>query len=314
MGSLGGHVLPGVFFLVYGLWWIFISIWLYLTTSLKLNSRETGKYSDANIKSKSYIPQPFCAKVPIESILKTILPLMGIICEVFIKDREGHIVTYKFSLYKSDGSFAELVVLQHVTMYSCFALSGIIDLVSLCIQYPKHTSQLFTSLALLAEALLFYFHLGGHDTIDQRLHQLLVIAIVIGAVSAALRMLYATNLFVNCTLALSYVLQGTWFIQIGVVLYGGSNLWEPHNDEGEHRIVMFIIACFIWHVMIIGTGMFIFYTFMMFALKYMYIKTRGEGERKGGVWSCPLTIESPDNQPLLNEEEVSLQNYDETNI
>ena len=312
MGSLGGHVLPGVFFLVYGLWWIFTSIWLYLTTSLKLNSRETGKYSDADIKSKSYIPQPFCTKVPIESIIKTILPLIGIICEMFIKDKEGHIVTYKFSLYNSDGSFAKLVVLQHATMYSCFALSGIIDLISLCIQYPKHTSQLFTSLALVMEALLFYFHLGGRDPLDQRLHQLLVIAIVIGAVSAAMRMLYATNLFVNCTLALSYVLQGTWFIQIGVVLYGGSKIWEPLGDEErEHRITMFIIACFIWHVMIIGVGMFIFYTFTMIGLKY--IKTRRE-EKKGGVWGCPLTIDSPGYQPLLNDEEVSLQNYDETSI
>ena len=79
--------------------------------------------------------------------------------------------------------------------------------------------------------------------------------------SAVLRMYCATNLLVNATLALSLTLQGTWLIEIGVILYGHSQ-WDREN----HNNTMFIIASYIWHLILIGVGMFIFYTLLMIGL------------------------------------------------
>ena len=274
--------------------YLYISFWLYLTTSLKLNSRETGKYPDVTIKSKSYIPVPGCSKVPIEPILKIIVPALGILMEIFFSNTAktpgtNQIVFGRpWSVYNGAGRFNVLVKLQHMTMHSCFIVSGIIDLLSICIKYPKHTSQLFLSLALLVESTIFYFHTDGRDSLDTLIHQLLTIAIVIGFVSAALRMVCATNLLVNATLGLSLTLQGTWLIEAGVVLYGQTK-WERE----DHNNNMFVVACFIWHIMIIAVGMLVFYTLMMIGLKYHELK------RSGREWGFPLTIEY---QQLPNEE------------
>ena len=78
MGSLGGHVVPGVFFLIYGMEWLLLSFWLQLTTPHKStinrssrtsnsSSNHTGTTSlsysefkrDMELNRKSYIPQPF---------------------------------------------------------------------------------------------------------------------------------------------------------------------------------------------------------------------------------------------------------------
>ena len=302
MGSLGGHVIPGIFFLVYGGWWIFASFWLYLTTTLKINSRQTGKYADVNIKSKSYIPVPGCPRVPIEPILKIIFPTMGIIMGEFFtnspnEDGTDHITVVLWSMYNDDGSFKSLVKLHHMTMHLCFIVSGIIDLVSLCIRYPKHTSQLFLSLALLAEGVVFYFHLEDRDSLDVILHQLLVATIGICFMSAVLRMYCATNLLVNATLALSLTLQGTWLIEIGVILYGPSQ-WDRNN----HNNTMFIIASYIWHLMLIGVGMFIFYTLLMIGLKYYNMKH----SRRRGEWRLPISLESSEDEQLLHNEENTI--------
>ena len=304
MGSLVGRVAPGIVFMFYGGYWIFMSFWLYLTTSLKLNSRETGKYADVTIKSKSYIPVAGCSKVPIEPILKIIVPTLGILMEDFFTNTAktpgtNHIVFGRpWSVYNEAGRFNVLVKLQHMTMHSCFIVSGIIDLLSICIKYPKHTSQLFLSLALLVESTVFYFHTDGRDSLDTLIHQLLTIAIVIGFVSAALRMVCATNLLVNATLGLSLTLQGTWLIEAGVVLYGQTK-WERE----DHNNNMFIVACFIWHMMIIAVGMLVFYTLMMIGLKYHKLK------RSGREWGFPLTIEY---QQLPNEE-FMMQNLNDSN-
>lgn len=294
MGSLIAHVIGGITFLVYGGWWIFASFWLYLTTTLKINSRQTGKYADVNIKSKSYIPVPGCPRVPIEPILKIILGTVQMIIEEFFKnspneDGTDHVTVVPWSMYKDDGSFKGLVKLHHMTVNLCFIASGIIDLVSLCIQYPKHTSQLFLSLALLAEGVLFYFHLEDRDSLDVILHQLLVAAIGISFISAVLRMYCATNVLVNATLALSLTLQGTWLIEIGVILYGPSQ-WDNEN----HNNRMFVMASFIWHLMLIGVGMFIFYTLLMIALKYC-----NKEHSRRGEWRNPLSLEKAENEQLL---------------
>ena len=120
------------------------------------------------------------------------------------------------------------------------------------------SSQLFLSLALLAEGVVFYFHLEDRESLDVILHQLLVATIGISFMSAVLRMYCATNLLVNTTLALSLTLQGTWLIEIGVILYG--------HSQYNHNNTMFIIASYIWHLMLIGVGMFIFYTLLMIGL------------------------------------------------
>ena len=116
MGSLGGHVIPGAFFVFYGLVWITMSFWLYLTTPSKSPSNPKGKGGsttttylgykrEVRLGRLSYIPQSFLPKVPMEPIIKIFLSSLGIIVEAFFVENNGKVRFSVVKLYLPDGSF-----------------------------------------------------------------------------------------------------------------------------------------------------------------------------------------------------------------
>ena len=264
MGNLGGHVVPGVFFIIYGIWWIIASLWLYLSQNFKVKQR--AFYHVQNISKKSYIPICLLPQWPIEPVLKVSFASMGVLVESFltmVHDADGdgqHIGAIVWSMHNAtNGSFVPLAKLHHITMYSCFVMSGIVDLLSLCIRYPKHTSKIFLALAFFVEMFVFYYHAKGDSDrshLEVLMHELLVLSIGVCTVFAALRMLNSSNILINGGLALGITLQGTWLIEIGAVIFGPVEWKDVHNNY------MFIVACFVWHFMCIGVGMFILLTAM----------------------------------------------------
>lgn len=270
MGSLGGHVVPGCFFLVFGLAWAVMAFW----TGFKLQSRSkkakkpdgASSYSsykhDHRLSRKSWIPQPCCQRIPVEPILKILLPLMGVIVEEFFEFQpvpgntdQIHLVVFVYTPVKN-GQFMGEGKLQHIIMYSVFLVSGVIDLLTLCVRLPPRTSQLFLTLAFLAEGLLFYFHVGSEDRgLSTSVHQIITAITFACMFFSALRMLRAANLFVNSGLAFSIILQGSWFIQAGYLLFppDRNKPWlasEQNADSHtfEHDAVMFVAVCLVSHI------------------------------------------------------------------
>lgn len=279
MGSLGGHVVPGCFFLVFGLWWAIISCW----TGIKLQyrskkvKRSDGGGSFSNYKHghrlsrKSWIPQPFCQRIPLEPIIKILLPLMGVIVEEFFtyepvagnsNGSQTHLVVFVYTPVKN-GHFTGLGKLQHIVMYSVFLMSGVIDLLTLCVRLPGRTSPLFLTLAFLSEGLLFYFHIGSEDgALSTNVHKIIMAVIFACVIFSALRMLQATHLLINSGVAYSILLQGTWFIQAGYILYppDRNKPWLPSGEQGgashrSHDVPMFVAVCLVLHV--IGVALFL---------------------------------------------------------
>ena len=208
MDGLAGHVIIGVFFLFYGGWWILTSIWLHISTKYNLKNRRMG---DDNIKSKSYIPICCAPHWPIEPVLKIVFPAMGVCIDAFfaVKVSTGHVVFEVWQMYDEHHQFNGLVRLHHMTMYCCFIISGIVDLLSLCIHYPKRTPQLFLALAFLVEFIVFYFHIDDdRRALDVLVHIFLIFSIVCCLMFSLLRMWQATNVLINIGLAVGLTLQG----------------------------------------------------------------------------------------------------------
>ena len=269
-GSLGGHIVPAIFFLIYGIWWIIATFWLYLSQKYNFKVKQRGFFDVPNIAKKSYIPLCLLPTLPIEPVLKILFPSMGVFMEVFFRvspnstEHNQHYEMAVWSMYQSDGSFAMLVKLHHITMHLCFIVSGIVDLLSLCIRYPKHTSKIFLTLAFFVEMFVFYYHAKGDSDrshLEVLMHELLVLSIGVCTVFAALRMLNSSNILINGGLALGITLQGTWLIEIGAVIFGPVEWKDVHNNY------MFIVACFVWHFMCIGVGMFILLTAMQYGVQ-----------------------------------------------
>ena len=262
----------GSFFLIYGLWWMFSTYWIYFTQKkLSMMSRGGSPRSgllqifnhdpDDSLAYKSWIPQPFLRRVPLEPILKVIVPGLGVFVKLFLDvwvdtDGKSHLVWSHYRVNFVNGTFSDLSNFYHICIYSSFLLSGIVDLVSICGKLPRAVSQLFLCFAFYCETILYSFHILGRDPLNTAAHQFLLIFVISSALFATLRMLNPRNLFINAGFSGSMILQGTQFIQIGWLLYGGIE-WNFMSHEN----IKFVGALAILHLL--GVSMFMLIVFII---------------------------------------------------
>ena len=272
MGTLGGHVLPGVCFLCLGLLWTLLSIWMQLTSKVsnpKKNKKEGNNTTssfleykrDHRLARKSWIPLPCCPRAPLEPVLKVFFALIGIMVEGFLDYRKSHLVTVVYNVVMPNGELNNMAKLHHITMYGAFLISGIVDIVSLFLKLPRQASQIVFSMAFWVEWMLFYSHSSEGDSMNTSFHFLLNLAILSCVIVSALRVFYSSHFLVNIGLSFCIMLQGTWFIQVGVSLYpqSGSNVFLKTISTHAHRVTMLVYALFTWHVLLLTVFFFVLF-------------------------------------------------------
>nr|XP_002124337.1 transmembrane protein 45B isoform X1 [Ciona intestinalis] len=284
MGSYGGHVLPGSFFLCFGFWYMLKYSWNFLR----------GKGGNRN--GPSYC----CGKIPcygivVEGIVKVVFISIGILVELFYPGSPGG------HLHNSTGGYTHPMNWQHATMYFFFGISGVADIVSHTARHvvPAGMDRLFGGLALFIEGYLFFFHLHGRSHIDTRVHILLVLTVWPSALFAFIECLVMNkrkllHIFEMLHTVL-LIAQGTWFWQAAYILYPpDGNYWDPcsrieseHNGThmqhhgaaemndcnsvGEAEVnLMFITLFWSWHI----AAVFGFVSFAYFLI-YKLLKSRG---------------------------------------
>ncbi|XP_068175499.1 transmembrane protein 45A [Antennarius striatus] len=230
MGSFKGHALPGSFFLVAGIWW-------------------TGKHSlwhttrrNKNIGSSRLAGRALQRRLEIlESSVIFFFSFVGILAEQFLANGP------RFQLYDStERHWVSLMIWQHSTMYLFFGLAGALSLIIHTTEAaPLALDRIMLAVAFFNEGFLFFFHLHGRSMLDVHVHQLLLYSIFGSALLAFLEVFHRGNILLEllrCTLT---VLQGSWFWQIGFVLY------PPHGPEwdlDDHNNMMFVTVCYSWHL------------------------------------------------------------------
>ncbi|XP_063056799.1 transmembrane protein 45A [Engraulis encrasicolus] len=230
MGSFMGHILPGSFFLIAGLWWAGkYSLW-YATRRNK--SAGAGRLATRAMQRRMEI---------LEGAVVLTFSLIGILLEQCVSSGP------RFHLYDvATGRWEQLMIWQHSTMYLFFALSGATTLtVHLTDTAPLALDRLILSIAFFSEGFLFYYHLHGREMLDVHVHMLLLYAIFIGAATAMLEVFHRGNVLLELLRTTMCILQGSWFWQIGFVLYPPSGVkW----DLTDHSNMMFITVCYCWHL------------------------------------------------------------------
>ncbi|CAL1593474.1 unnamed protein product [Knipowitschia caucasica] len=238
MGSFPGHALPGSFFLCVGLWWgVKSSLW-HLTRknkssgSTRLPSRVTQRRLEI-----------------IESSVILFLSVVGMVAEQFANSGP------QLQLYDAERHWKDLMNWQHCTMYLFFGFAAAVSLiVHSSAAAPLPLDRLVLCLAFFNEGFLFLYHLHGRSLLDVTLHQLLLYPVFAQALVAFLEVFHRGNVILELMRSALTVLQGSWFWQIGSVLYPP---WGPHWDQDDHSSVMFVVMCFSWHLMVslLWTGM-----------------------------------------------------------
>ncbi|XP_028840110.1 transmembrane protein 45B [Denticeps clupeoides] len=224
MANFKGHALPGSFFLLFGLWW-----------SVKYPLRHCWKHRQQRNRQK--LPAFFSRVDLIEGVLKIFFAFVGIMAEQFVPDGP-HARLY------NDG-WVKLMNWQHSTMYLFFGISGIADVLSVSsLPVPPRLDRFGLSLALFVEGFLFYHHLHGRSMLDSHVHTLLLVPVFGGAACTVLEVFVKENTLLEIIRSSLAILQGSWFYEIGFVLFPLSG---PHWDPDLHDNVMFLTMCFCWH-------------------------------------------------------------------
>nr|XP_021153782.1 transmembrane protein 45B isoform X2 [Columba livia] len=226
MANFKGHALPGSFFLLFGLWWSVKYPLQYL--SQKVNKKASRIYC-------------FQRADAIEGGVKITFALIGMLAEQFVPDGP-HLYLYS----GENRDWVKLMNWQHTTMYLFYGLSGVVDVFTyISPVVPQGLDRLMLSMAVFVEGCLFYYHVLHRPMLDQHIHSLLLIVVFLGACSIMLEVFLRDNIVLEMFRACAAIVQGTWFWQIGVVLFqpfGG-----PAWDEKDHSNIMFLTMCFFWH-------------------------------------------------------------------
>ncbi|KAG5276461.1 hypothetical protein AALO_G00132320 [Alosa alosa] len=159
MGSFKGHILPGSFFLIAGLWWAGkYSLW-YATRRNK--SAGAGRLATRAMQRRMEI---------LEGAVVLSFSLIGILAEQFVASGP------RFHLFDpTQQQWAQLMIWQHSTMYLFFALSGATTLaIHVTDVAPLALDRLMLAIAFFNEGFLFMYHLHGRDMLDVHVHQLLL--------------------------------------------------------------------------------------------------------------------------------------------
>jgi hypothetical protein len=240
-GSWAGHMLPAVFFLLWGAWWAVHS---------------AARVAGAGARRAAYVPRAwYPLTVPgggrllrlLEPALKVVLPGVGMFAELYFHPPRP---VYN-ALHNPDGTFSaqHLSFWQHSSMYVFFLLSGCVDLLA-ARTLPPRAGHLALAAAFLAEAFLFAFHLQGTAGVTDGLHLLLVFSVLGCAASTALEGLWASP---NAALARAYftLLQGGWFAQTAHALYG-RKAWPQDMTTQMALPVVYCMHLVAWAVVLLA--------------------------------------------------------------
>ncbi|XP_020778601.1 transmembrane protein 45B [Boleophthalmus pectinirostris] len=226
MANFGGHAIPGSFFFLYGVW---LTVKHILHHYWRMHQPKHRQGMAPFLKKMHYF----------EGGLQIFAASVGILVEQFVPDGpHAHLI--------SGREWVKLMNWQHSTMYLFFGIAGVTLVASTASKLvPVGVDRLILSMALFVEGFLFYYHVSMRPHLDAHIHTLLLVAVFGGAASTMLEVFKRHNIILELLGAGFFILQGTWFYQIGFVLYPLSG---PQWELEQHDNIMFVTMCFCWHL------------------------------------------------------------------
>ncbi|EPS63559.1 hypothetical protein M569_11225, partial [Genlisea aurea] len=221
MGTLIGHVGPGIGFTIIGLW--------HLYNNIKLHARNPKSF-----KSSPWFPAPGIRYLELYLIIAG--TLASISMELFIGpdrhqplDDDGTIPSNH--LHNFEHSNISLAFLAYAL------LSVLLDRLSPPAKFEL--THLLGAAALGQMLLLFHLHSADHMGVEGQYHWLLQIAIFVSLATALLGIRSPESFAVSFVRSASILFQGIWLAAMGIML------WTPRfipkgcfmNLEEGHRVV-----------------------------------------------------------------------------
>ncbi|PAN25503.1 hypothetical protein PAHAL_4G307000 [Panicum hallii] len=203
MGSFSGHVLPGTLFLAVGLWRVWSAV-----------SRFAADPPAFRVRAWSPLP-----KGP--RLLELYVVAGGAFLDMCLELGGGVLAGRGGGGGGVDP--ASLIYLEHGGMLLMFFLFGALALLSQKTRYLPLTDGelcLVAAAAFTSELLLFSYHSGTHMGLEGYYHHLLVVLVGLCILATVLGALLPASFPADLAAGVLIALQGLWFYQTALSLYG----------------------------------------------------------------------------------------------
>ena len=158
------------------------------------------------------------------------------------------IIDYIYT-YRGIGYTMSMHNLQHVTMYLGFSIWSMVELLTSngkCRATPG-VAKASLGFAFFTTISLFVFHLHGKSPVDGHLHVLQVVISVLVIISMVFESIFVNSPLVALFRPMLTTVMGTWFIQIGYIIWGPFD--NGHGWSGDdHHLIMMSTVVFVWHL------------------------------------------------------------------
>lgn len=236
MGTLEGHLLPGVGFFMF-------AVYYSLLTSLALLRKQTVLKHP--LLPRKLLGHRLCCQVSYEAVTKVIVPSFGIFGEYFypLGVNRLKMIDWKdprrLFIFKDNW--------QHVTMFGFFILSGVVDIVS-----QAQRARWSVKLERAAEALAFYVlillmitHIENKNALEIRVHLLLLLPSFLLALVLTVEIWVPDSASLWILKSWMGLVLSTWMMQIcEMYIPFTGQPWRTDNPMD----LAFLTIFFCWHL------------------------------------------------------------------
>ncbi|KAK8559740.1 hypothetical protein V6N13_016476 [Hibiscus sabdariffa] len=293
MGTLVGHVAPGLAFFALGLWHLF--------NHVKLHAINPSSYT-----SFPWFPTSTFRYSELVSIM--VCSSISISMELFIGPAKHH-------PFDTDGTIPSnhLHNFEHsaisMTFFTYAAFAIVVDKASNINPIAKSgLTQLLGAVAFAQQLFLFHLHSADHMGVEGQYHLLLQSAIVVCLATTLMGIGYPKSFLVSFTRSLSILYQGLWLMVMGYMLWTprlipkgcfihfeeGHQVVRCSSDTALHRAKSLVNIGFSWTL--IGV--------IIFAMSFYLVLVKFYGEK---VEYSTLAHHEAENFELGDDDDVELQ-------
>ncbi|XP_010622543.1 LOW QUALITY PROTEIN: transmembrane epididymal protein 1A-like [Fukomys damarensis] len=237
MGTLAGHLLPEVFLLLLA---------LYYSVLLSLALLWGQRSFKPTLPPREKRGRSLWHWVPLEGMLKVFFTFTGILGELFYPPGANRTRLVDWGDPQRPFLFKDSW--QHITMYSFFMFSGVVDIVSQRLSGPQNVK-----LERAAEALAFYVvvllmaaHIENRSTLEIRVHILFMVPTFLVALMLNIEVWVPDQPPVWVFKTWMGLVLSSWLLQLCVVLYTppSGQPWRTNNPTD----MAFLTTFFCWHL------------------------------------------------------------------
>ncbi|XP_016076030.1 PREDICTED: transmembrane epididymal protein 1A-like [Miniopterus natalensis] len=237
MGTLEGHLLPGVYFLSFA---------LYYSVQVFFAVLRGQRFLKPPLPPREKRGHRWWQLVPKEGVVKIVICLIAMLAEFFYPPGVNRLKIVNWEDPRRPFMFSNSW--QHITMYGFFLISGVADIVSqscLARQNMK-LERAAEALAFCMLGLLMVAHIENKSALEIRGHVLFMVPTFLVSLALAIEVWVPDQPAVWVFKVWMGLVLSTWLLHLSQVMYIHLS-GQPWRSE-NHEDLAFLTIFFCWHL------------------------------------------------------------------